>query len=237
MSELDLLRNFAATARRGGFGSSGFKCDGANGEFRRIADKTGKTMNLQRWAATVADVMVGYQRIEKGKSPIYIVGRVSDGFAPPTREELGDLDHEKDPWTLASWVPFWNPDSREVLLFHAANDGSRDAVANLVQAYVDNREAHPDQANYDPLIELSADHYDGHHRRIYFPLFDIVDWVERPAAVQRVLPPPVRALDLKALPPSQPPAESIASTESAAPLVKVKPKKSAGRDMDDEIPF
>jgi hypothetical protein len=175
MSDLQLLKNFAATARRGGFGPPGFRLDGTTGEYHRIDNKTGTKMNGQRLAATITDVMIGYQRIEKGKSPSYIVGRVSDGYVPPKREELGDLNHEKDPWTLASWVPFWNPDSREVLLFHAANDGSRDAIANLVQAYVDNREAHPDQANHDPLIELGADHYDGHHRRIYFPIFDIVD--------------------------------------------------------------
>jgi hypothetical protein len=237
MSELQLLKNFAATARRGGFGSPGFKLDGTTGEYRRLGDKTGAKMNGQRLAATVADIMIGYQRIEKGKSPTYIVGRVSDGFTPPPREELGDLDHEKDPWTLASWVPFWNPDSREVLLFHAANDGSRDAVANLVQAYVDNREAHPDQADYDPLIELGADHYDGQHRRIFYPLFDIVDWIERPVAVRRVLPAPMKLLELTAMPAS-PPTTPPKLEQSAATVAKSKPKTPVTSEMDDdEIPY
>jgi hypothetical protein len=236
MSELEFLKTFAATARRGGFGPPGFRCDGTTGEYRRIGNKTGATMNGQRPAATVADVMVGYQRIEKGKSPIYIVGRVSDGYVRPAREELGDLPAtgEKDPWEPASWLPFWDVESREVLIFHAANDGSRDAVASLAGAFADNREAHPDQINHDPLIELNAGHYDGQHRRIFYPIFDIVDWIERPAALLRVIPPPVKVLDLKALPPAQ-------SDQHEPVAVKAEPKKAIApgraRDMDDEIPF
>jgi hypothetical protein len=226
MTELALLRNFAATARRGGFGPPGFRMDGTTGEYRWIGSKTGK-MNGRRLAATVADVLVGFQRIEKGKSPIYIVGRVSDGYTPPAREELGDTDLEKDPWTLASWLPCWDPETFETLLFHAPNDGSRNAVANLTEAYVDYREAHPDQANYDPLIELNADHYDGQHRRIYFPILDVLDWIERPTSLRRVLPPPVKALDLAALPaPAPAPSPSIPTKQST---------RSPG--LDDEIPF
>ena len=198
--------------------------DGTNGEYHRFTDKTGPKMNGQRWAGTIADTMVGYQHVEKGKSPTYIVGRVSDGYVPPDREELGDLPEpgEKDPWTPATWLPFWHLETREVLLFHAANDGSRKAVGNLVQAYADHRKAHPDQADYDPLIELNADHYAGKHRRIFYPLLDIVDWVQRPERLLRVIPPSGKALDLAALP---------------APAPTIQAKQPVDDFGDNEIPF
>jgi len=220
-NEIDFLKNFAASTGRSGFGTPGFKLDGTNGAYHRFTDKTGPKMNGQRWAATVADVMGGYQRIEKGKSPIYAVGRISDGFVPPDRAELGDLPEpgEKDPWTPAAWLPFWHQETHEVLLLHAANAGSRKAVGNLAQAYAVHREAHPDQADYDPLIELNADHYDGKHRRIFYPLFDIIDWVQRPERLLRVIPPSAKALDLVALP---------------SPTVDI-PIKQQAPDFDDNI--
>ncbi len=147
----------------------------------------------------------------------------------------------KDPWTAATWLPCWNPETREVLVFHAANDGSKDAVANLAQAYITNCEAHPDQINFDPLIELEADSYESKHgRRIYYPVFDTVDWIERPTAILRVMPPPVKMLELTATPAPTfgelPPAKSDQHQPIAA---KAKPKKSAkpNNDLDDEIAF
>jgi hypothetical protein len=257
-SNLQLLRNFAASSRRSGFGPPGFKLDGTTGEYHLIMNKTGEKMNGKRLAATPVDVMVGWQRIEKGKPPLYVLGRIADGYEPPTRAQLGDVEEplwptDKDPWTSATWLPFWNPETREVLVFHAANDGSKEAVASLTQAYVVNCETHPEQINFDPLIELGADSYESKHgRRIYFPTLDIVEWIERPAAVRRIVPPPVKQLELTANPVEADPVEADPVPATTAPA-KVKPKakpKAGGAeirppkatsslhgDMDDEIPF
>jgi hypothetical protein len=55
-----------------------------------------------------------------------------------------------------------------------------------------------------PLIELAADSYrNTHGKQIFIPIFDINDWIERPTGVRRVLPPPVKTLDLQALPAPQ----------------------------------
>jgi hypothetical protein len=246
-SDLALLRNFVASSRRAGFGPPGFKLDGTTGEYHLIMNKAGEQMNGKRLAATPVDVMVGWQRIEKGKPPLYVLGRIADGYIPPPREELGDNEeylwpNNKDPWTSATWLPFWNPETREVLVFHAANDGSKDAAANLTQAYVDHCETRPNEINFDPLIELSADSYESKHgRRIFFPIFEIVDWIERPAAVRRIVPPPVKQLELAATPLAADPVPATTTPterdqrEPAVP--KAKPKRSAKSDMDDEIPF
>ena len=170
------------------------------------------------------------------------------------REQLGDLDEEfwpdgKDPWVRIDLLPFWDVNSREVLLFSAANKGSRDAVAQLVEAYINNIGVHPEDLTKVPLIELETDSYvNKHGKRIHVPIFSIIDWIERPAAVRRILPPPVKLLELTAVPTAAPatsPSDSIpAKSEPRAPAVaKSKPpKKSGGRapvpdDMDNEIPF
>jgi len=140
-------------------------------------------------------------------------------------------------------LPFWDPESREVLLFSAANKGSRDAVAHLVEAYINDIGVHPEDLTKVPLVELETDSYiNKHGKKIFYPIFAIIDWIERPAAVRRLLPPPVKMLELTALPTAGP---APAKTDQRAPaVVKAKPKKSVpssqqstGIDFDDEVPF
>jgi hypothetical protein len=245
MPELEYLRNFAAAARRGGFGVPFFRQDGTNGEYRRSGKSDTGPMNGQRHAADCPDVITGWQKFEK-KIPIYQVGRIADGYQPSSREELGDLNelgwqNGKDPWVRIDLLPFWNPESREVLLFSAANQGSRDAVANLIGAFVNNIAAHPEDSNKVPLVELAADSYvNKHGKQIFYPIFEIVGWVERPAAVRRILPPPVKMLDLAAAL-AEPAKPTLAISDQRAPAAaKAKPKKPekpAKLDYDDKIPF
>jgi hypothetical protein len=250
MPELEHLRNFAAAARRGGFNVPFFRLDGNTGEYRRTGKTNTDPMNHQKLACDPVDAMTGWQKFEK-KIPIYHIGRVADGFQPAPREELGDLDEShwkngKDPWTHVNLLPFWDLESREVLLFSAANKGSRDAVAHLVEAYINNIGVHPEDLNKVPLVELESDHYtNSHGKQIFIPILAIVDWIERPIAVRRILPPPVKLLELTALP-SAVPATPPTSTKSnqRAPVVKAKAKKSTIDDVgskpidfDDEVPF
>jgi hypothetical protein len=252
MTELNHLRNFAAAARRGGFNLPFFRLDGNNGDYRRTGKTNTAAMNGQKLACDPVDAMTGYQKFEN-KIPVYQIGRVADGYQPPPREELGDLnefawENGKDPWVRIDLLPFWDVESREVLLFSAANKGSRDAVAQLIEAYINNIEAHPEDLNKVPsLIELESDSYvNKHGKKIFYPVFSILDWVERPTAVRRILPPPVKLLELTAVPtavPAAPPNDttSAKSDQRAPAAAKTKPKKSGGRaratDMDDEIPF
>jgi hypothetical protein len=244
MTELNHLRNFAAAARRGGFNLPFFRLDGNNGDYRRTGKTNTTTMNGQKLAGDCVDAMTGWQKFEN-KIPIYQIGRVADGYQPPPREELGDLDEEfwpdgKDPWVRIDLLPFWDVNSREVLLFSAANKGSRDAVAQLVEAYINNIETHPEDLNKVPLVELESDSYTNKHgKKIFYPVLSILDWIERPIAVRRILPPPVKMLQLTAVPtvPATPPTPAK-SEQRAPPTAKTKPKKSAkSNDMDDEIPF
>jgi hypothetical protein len=173
---------------------------------------------------------------------------VADGYRPPPREQLGDLntfhwENGKDPWVRIDLLPFWDVDSREVLLFSAANQGSRDAVAHLVAAYINNVEVHPEDLTKVPLVELETDSYlNKHGKKIFTPIFAIIDWIERPAAVRRILPPPVKMLELAAVPTAVPATQPspAQSNQRVSPVAKAEPKQSGGRapvpDMD-EIPF
>src|SRR5262249_17865678 len=182
-------------------------------------------MNGQILASDPGDLIIGWQRFQNN-TPILQVGRAADGYQPASREQLGDLPKagSKDPWQRVDFLPFWDQESREVLLFTASNQGSRDAIANLVEAYCNNLATHPQGQNKVPLVELVTDSYENTHgKQIFIPIFDINDWIERPAAVRRILPPPIKMLDLTALP----------SPTTAIPLKQ--PAESS--DMDDSIPF
>jgi hypothetical protein len=238
MPELEHLRNFAAATRHSGFNIPFFRLDGNNGEYRR--KNYNGTMNGQKLGCDPVDAITGYQKFEN-KVPIYHVGRAADGYQPPPRAQLGDLDEKswpegKDPWVQIDLLPFWDLDSREVLLFSAANQGSRDAVANLIETYVNNIEAHPEDSHKVPLVELATNSYRNRHgKEIYVPVFEVINWVERPNAVRRILPPPVKMLQLTAAPtvaPAAPPSGTIpVKSDSRA---KSKPKKPVNFDVDDE---
>jgi hypothetical protein len=247
MSELEHLRNFAAAARHGGFNVPFFRLDGNTGEYRRTGKTNTVAMNHQKFACDPVDAMTGYQKFEK-KVPIYHIGRVADGYQPPPREELGDLNESnwengKDPWVRIDLLPFWDEESQEVLLFSAASRGSRDAVAHLVEAYINNVGVHPEDLNKVPLVKLEADSYvNKHGKRIFVPVLAILDWIERPAAVRRILPPPPKMLELTAVPtavPAPSPSNTTpAKSDQHTPAVtKSKPKQPTKFDMDDEIPF
>jgi hypothetical protein len=246
-TDLQLLRNFAATSRsRSGFGIPYLKLSGDDGKW--TAGKNATDMDGRRLVADVPDTMTGHQKFEGGRKPVYAVVRVLDGVAPPSRDELDERDESrwlngKDPWQPVTLVPVFDPESREPFLFTTTTSGGHDAVASLITAYTDHCEEHSDR-NELPLVELNSDSYlNTHGKRIHFPIFEILSWVERPAAVLRIKPPPLTTLMLEAkavdsmIKPATPETEFGAPTQPREAAVKAKPKRSIKADMDDEIPF
>jgi hypothetical protein len=237
-SELEYLRRYAAAARsRGGFGVSFLKCDGNNGQWSAGKDKT--DMSGRRLAADVPDAMYGFQKFENRK-PIYVIGRIGDGYQPPDRSTLGDTDLDrwingKDPWAFVVLLPMFDPETREPFIFTASSDGGKDAVTALVDAVVDNVFLHPNATNQLPVCELASDSYvNSRGKEIFKPIFEIVGWDARPTAVRHIKPPPIDMLALEH------------KTEASEPVEVVSPKPKRQRvaaggggraDMDDEIPF
>ena len=82
------------------------------------------------------------------------------------------------------------PNDGELYVFSTSSKGGRDALANLQEAYADNREFHPQDAHKLPLVTLSTDHYTHpEYGRVETPLFEIVRWVDPPANMKAIKPP------------------------------------------------
>ena len=81
--------------------------------------------------------------------------------------------------------------------------------------------ANPEDADKVPLCQLESNSYiNTHNKRIFFPIFLVLDWVELPDAVRRIKPPPpVLAIESKVepAPESEPERRNTATVEAEAP--------------------
>jgi hypothetical protein len=198
-------------------------------------------MTGRKLGADPTNAMHGYVLFQD-KKPTYAVVRVSEGPAP-NRDGLGRLDKSRwyngqDPWEPTVLLPLFDLKTREVYLLTSSNDGGRKAVATLVDAVVDNATSRPDDADKVPLCELESDSYvNTHNKRIFFPIFSILDWVERPDAILRIEPPPLPVLAIEDKSEASEPVE----VELPPPRKRQRVAAAGGggvrADMDDEIPF
>src|SRR5262249_43530940 len=91
------------------------------------------------------------------------MGRAADRFAPPERDELGDLDDSRweykdgkavDPWVFQHLLPLENTETGEVYVFTTASIGGRIAAEQVVQAYA-KRLRHTGSRSL-PIIQLAV---------------------------------------------------------------------------------
>jgi hypothetical protein len=234
-TELEFLRRYVSAARsNSGFGIPFLKCDGNSGQWS--VGKGKNDMNGRRLTADVPDAMHGFQKFEN-KKPIYVIGRIGDGYQPPARDTLGDTDttrwhSNQDPWEAVVLLPMFDPETREPFIFTSSNDGGKDGVTELVDAVVNNVALHPDATNQLPVCELSSDSYvNSLGKKIFKPIFEIVGWDERPDAVRRIKPPPIDMLALE---------HKAAEPVEVEPSPKHKRQRvtaAGGGSWNDEIPF
>src|SRR5262249_24085744 len=102
--------------------------------------------------------------------------------------------------------------------------------------------ANPEDADKVPLCQLESDSYiNTHNKRIFFPIFLVLDWVELPDAVRRIKPPPpVLAIESKVEPAPESEPESDGGGETRLPPKRKRQRVAAGGGgnvIDDEIPF
>ena len=214
---VDPFREMANALRsRPGFNATNLKCP--KGHW--LAGAAATSTNNAELIARVDHAMFGWC-LWVDKKPIdYHVGFVRDRYKPPRRSQLGHTDPAKwpkkgnDPWQMTFYLPLVDPNDDELYVFSTSSKGGRDALANLQEAYADNREFHPQDAHKLPLVTLSTDHYTHpEYGRVETPLFEIVRWVDPPANMKAVKPPasasPMLALEhtSQELPPDDEPGE------------------------------
>ena len=133
------------------------------------------------YIAHVDQLVCGRVKFADGKVVDQRIGLIAEGFKPPPRKELGDLDESKwekdgagmprDPWTLQYFLPIEGPETGELLTYVTGSRGGISAIGRLCNQFV--RKAR----NGLPIVRLSAGSYK-HKRfgRVEKPDFPVVSW-------------------------------------------------------------
>jgi hypothetical protein len=197
-SDLEKLRSYAATTRSPmAFAGCAFiKWDYKAGKY--LVGKDNVDITGKKLVADVPNAMDGFQRLEKGTKPIYALTKILDATVDPIqRTELGDndpnrwLDPERDPWVGCTAMPWFDESTRQVFIL-IATYGGRGEMSNVISAFVDHAVQHSKAGDQLPIVQLCVRQFtknDGNPG--YAMQLDIDGWVDRPAAVLHVQPPPL----------------------------------------------
>lgn len=135
-------------------------------------------------------MQVGWVRWEDERPVDQVMGKVTERFQPPRREELSDppgpngqknpnwpLDDEgnlADPWAYTTQLVLKDTADGALYTFTAASKGGRNAIGLLAKAWVQHLK---EGFNDYPIVSLGADTY--RHKRyglIDIPLLEVVGW-------------------------------------------------------------
>ena len=147
-----------------------------------------------RLVANMAGAKVGWTRWEEGRPTEERMVLISEGVAPPRRNELGDDDQAawetddrgdaRDPWQFANSLPLKDAGTGEEYLFSTSSKGGIRAMGAFSKAYGTEYRQKPGKL---PVIELRADDYAHPNKaygRIDIPVLPLVDWVDEAELVE-----------------------------------------------------
>jgi hypothetical protein len=140
------------------------------------------------FVAIMDSLTSGWLKWGDGKPVDAKMGLVADGFEPPRRDELDDLDSTKweiaedgsrtDPWQLTLLLVLVSANgSREIHTFSTTSVGGKNAIADLCDAHAQTTEG---TGEY-PLVRLATDSYDHKIKArgtVHVPIFTIVGAVD-----------------------------------------------------------
>lgn len=128
----------------------------------------------------------GWVKWAEGQPVEHIMGLVSEAFAPPKRDELGDLNEDEwetlddrpvDPWQPTNHLVMCNTKG-EIYTFVTSSKGGLSEIGRVAEMYANRRRMKPDEI---PVIELQGRSYD---HKLYgetmAPVFKIIGWVGVP---------------------------------------------------------
>jgi hypothetical protein len=142
--------------------------------------------------AHMPTLTIGYIKWVEKRPVDHVMGLVADGFVPPKRETLGDLDKDlwerwerdddddddrrRDPWQLTNYLVMSDPETKDLYTFAASSKTGLSSLGELVKAYGQRMRQFPDEY---PTVELQCRHYnDQRYGEVRFPGFKVVDWVD-----------------------------------------------------------
>ena len=136
------------------------------------------------------ELLAGWIRWEANKPTDQVMGKVSEGYQAPRRNELGDTDkaqwevdaqgQERDPWQFSNYLLMKGTgDDAELYTFTASSKGGLNAIGDLCKVYGQAMAQHPDEY---PVIAIGVNAYDHPNRafgRIKVPTFKVVAWAKK----------------------------------------------------------
>jgi hypothetical protein len=145
--------------------------------------------------ANMDELMVGWIRWQDNKPTDHVMGRVSDNYQPPRRDELGDRDksqweidgetgRERDPWQFSNYLLMLGDeegDEPQLFTFTTSSRGGLNAIGSLCTSYGKVLRQKPDQF---PVIKTGTGSYmhsNKSYGRIKFPTLEIVGWLPKSA--------------------------------------------------------
>lgn len=143
---------------------------------------------------------------EEGVPPERHMGLYYEGYIPPARETLGDMDEREwpigltgkpeDPWRLMMNLVLQETETRELFTFSTQSKTGRGAVVNLLRHYDRLRRTHPDDV---PIVRLKVGYYTPRERPQLGPqakpVFAVVGKAPRNCAARPEIPPPDTSVD------------------------------------------
>jgi hypothetical protein len=137
--------------------------------------------------------LVGWLKFNDDAPPDRVMGLLYDGFVPPPRSQLGDLDQSKwpiglsgapeDPWKHQMYLVLQG-DNSELFTFATSSMTGRRAVGNLLRHYDRTQKAHPDEL---PVVRLKTGGFNHRDERIgwvHTPVFAVVGRAPRDSAAK-----------------------------------------------------
>jgi len=128
----------------------------------------------------------GWVKWYDGQPVQHIVGLVSEGYKPPERHELGDMDESEwgelngrpiDPWQKTNYLVMCDQEG-QLYTFVTSSKGGLSAVGELCDAYSKRRRMKPDEV---PVIELFARSYQHKdYGETFAPTLKITGWAKIP---------------------------------------------------------
>ena len=144
-----------------------------------------------KFVANMDEMLAGWIRWEANKPTDHVMGKVSEGYQAPRRNELGDTDktlwevddqgRERDPWQLTNYLLLkgTEDDDSELYTFTTSSKGGLNALGDLCKVYGKAMGMHADEY---PVIAIGIDSYDHPNRsfgRIKVPTFKVVGWAPK----------------------------------------------------------
>jgi hypothetical protein len=162
----------------------------SKGDWMYGQDNTDVPVGTQ-YIVNMDELLIGWIRWEENKPTDHIMGKVSAGYAPPRRNELGDTDNTqwevddngqaRDPWQLSNYMLVKGVSDGELYTFTTGSKGGRDAVGDLCKAYGGVMAQHPDEYPVVAIGVRSYEHPNRSYGRIKTPEFKIVGWSSKSA--------------------------------------------------------